>query len=45
MAINMSREELIEEEKRLKDEIEKRNGKTVEELYRERKREYSMPCR
>jgi uroporphyrinogen-III decarboxylase len=38
MAINMSREELIEEEKRLRDEIEKRNGKTVEELYREREK-------
>ena len=38
MAIHMSREELIEEEKRLKDEIEKRNGKSVEELYREREK-------
>jgi uroporphyrinogen-III decarboxylase len=33
-----SREELIEEEKRLKEDIEKRNGKTVEELYQERKK-------
>jgi uroporphyrinogen-III decarboxylase len=33
-----SREELIEEEKRLKEEIEKRHGKTVEELYQEREK-------
>ena len=36
MAVDKSREELIEEEKRLKEDIEKRNGKTVEELHRER---------
>jgi uroporphyrinogen-III decarboxylase len=33
-----SRGELIEEEKRLKEEIEKRHGKTVEELYLEREK-------
>jgi uroporphyrinogen-III decarboxylase len=33
-----SREKLIEEEKRLKEKIEKRHGKTVEELYREREK-------
>ncbi|MGD9143048.1 MAG: uroporphyrinogen decarboxylase family protein [Dehalococcoidia bacterium] len=38
MTATQSREELIEEEKRLKEEIEKRNGKTVEELYREREK-------
>jgi uroporphyrinogen-III decarboxylase len=36
MATAKSREELIEEEKKLKEEIENRHGKTVEELYRER---------
>jgi uroporphyrinogen-III decarboxylase len=36
MAAVRSREQLIEAEKRLKEEIEKRNGKTVAELYRER---------
>src|SRR4030065_971718 len=38
MAKVKSRKELIEEEKRLKDEIEKRHGKTVEELYQEREK-------
>ena len=38
MAIVKSREELIEEEKRLKEEIEKRHGKAVEELYQEREK-------
>jgi uroporphyrinogen-III decarboxylase len=38
MATVKSREELIEEEKRLKEEIEKKHGKTVEELYREREK-------
>ena len=38
MATVKSREELIEEEKRLKEEIEKRHGKTVEELYQEREK-------
>lgn len=38
MATVKSREELIEAEKRLKGEIEKKHGKTVEELYRERER-------
>jgi uroporphyrinogen-III decarboxylase len=38
MAIVKSREALIEEEKRLKEEIEKRHGKTVEELYQEREK-------
>jgi hypothetical protein len=38
MATVQSREELIEEEKRLKEEIEKRHGKTVEELHREREK-------
>jgi uroporphyrinogen-III decarboxylase len=38
MATFKSREELIEEEKKLKEEIEKRHGKTVEELYQERER-------
>ena len=38
MATVKSREELIEEEKKLKDEIEKRHGKTVEELYEEREK-------
>jgi uroporphyrinogen-III decarboxylase len=38
MAAYKSREELIEKEKRLKDEIEKRNGKSVEELYIEREK-------
>ena len=38
MATIMTRENLIEEEKRLKEEIEKRHGKTVEELYREREK-------
>jgi uroporphyrinogen-III decarboxylase len=38
MTAGRSREKLIEEEKRLKEEIEKRHGKTVEELYRERER-------
>ncbi|MBI4283846.1 MAG: hypothetical protein HY663_05190 [Chloroflexi bacterium] len=38
MSTTRSREELIEEEKRLKGEIENRNGKTVEELYREREK-------
>jgi len=33
MATIKSREELIEEEKRLKEEIEKKHGKTVEGLY------------
>ena len=38
MAPFKSREELIEEEKRLKGEIEKRHRKTVEELYQEREK-------
>jgi len=38
MAAVKSRKELIEEEKRLKEEIEKKHGKTVEELYREREK-------
>jgi uroporphyrinogen-III decarboxylase len=38
MVTDKSREKLIEEEKRLKEETEKRHGKTVEELYRERKK-------
>jgi uroporphyrinogen-III decarboxylase len=38
MATVKSREELIEEEKRLKEEIEKRHGITVEELYQEREK-------
>jgi uroporphyrinogen-III decarboxylase len=38
MAPIKSREELIEGEKRLKVEIEKRHGKTVEELYQEREK-------
>jgi hypothetical protein len=38
MATAKSREELIKEEKRLKEEIEKRHGKTVEELYQEREK-------
>jgi hypothetical protein len=38
MATVKSRGDLIEEEKRLKEEIEKRHGKTVEELYKERER-------
>ena len=38
MAEVKSREVLIEEEKRLKEEIEKRHGKTIEELYREREK-------
>jgi len=36
MAVFTSREELIEAEKKLKDDIEKRNSMSVEELYRER---------
>ena len=36
MAAVKSREELLEEEKKLKEEIEKRHGKTTDELYRER---------
>jgi uroporphyrinogen-III decarboxylase len=38
MAMVKSRAELIEEEKRLKEEIEKRHGKTAEELYQEREK-------
>jgi uroporphyrinogen-III decarboxylase len=38
MAAVKSREPLIEEEKRLKEGIEKRNGKSVEELYQEREK-------
>ena len=38
MAAFKSREELIEEEKRLKEETEKRHGKTVEELCHEREK-------
>jgi len=38
MAAVKSRKELIEEEKRLKGEIENRHGKTVEELYEEREK-------
>ena len=38
MTTGKSREELIAEEKRLKEDIEKRNGKSVEELYREREK-------
>ncbi len=38
MATVTSREELIEGEKRLKGEIEKKHGKTVEELYQEREK-------
>jgi len=38
MAAGKSREQLIEEEKRLKDKIEKKHGKTTEELYREREK-------
>jgi uroporphyrinogen-III decarboxylase len=38
MATINFREELIEEEKRMKEEIEKRHGKTVEELYQEREK-------
>jgi len=38
MATATSREALVEEEKRLKEQIEKRHGKTVEELYREREK-------
>jgi uroporphyrinogen-III decarboxylase len=45
MAIIQPREKLIEEEKRLKDEIEKRHGKTVEELYKEREKRISDAMR
>jgi uroporphyrinogen-III decarboxylase len=38
MSAVMSRDKLIEEEKRLKQDIEKRNGKSVAELYREREK-------
>jgi hypothetical protein len=38
MATVSPREELLEEVKRLKEEIEKRQGKTVEELYQEREK-------
>jgi hypothetical protein len=41
MATVKSREQLIEEEKRMKEEIEKRHGKTVEELYQEREKRIS----
>ena len=38
MAKVQSREQLIKEEKKLKEEIEKKHGKTVEELYHEREK-------
>jgi uroporphyrinogen-III decarboxylase len=38
MTMNVSREQLIEEEKTLKETIEKKHGKTVAELYREREK-------
>jgi hypothetical protein len=41
MAVFMPREDLIQEEKRLKEEIEKRHGKTTAELYREREKRTS----
>ena len=38
MAEKLTKEQIQEEDKRLKDEIEKRNGKSVEELYAERQK-------
>ncbi|MDD5045342.1 MAG: uroporphyrinogen decarboxylase family protein, partial [Candidatus Omnitrophica bacterium] len=38
MATDKLRKELLEEEKRLKEKVEKRYGKSVEELYREREK-------
>ncbi|MFC1949284.1 uroporphyrinogen decarboxylase family protein [Chloroflexota bacterium] len=38
MSTNKPREELLEKDKRLKDEVEKKHGKTVEQLYAEREK-------